>query len=107
MGWYLGHYARESFSAKISGNTITINMVSTDTTALYWQVLGLFARLRTVLVLESKADVCCSGASMMGSSEKVKSFTFKKRRLSFRFTAMGMAKSSDSRSKGTQWLKTN
>jgi PBP1b-binding outer membrane lipoprotein LpoB len=78
---------------KIKGDLITVQLVDKDTKSLFWQgSWSPSAKATDGTVVISKADVEALSASMMGSSEKTKPFTFKNDELTFEFSMMGTTK---------------
>lgn len=80
-------------SAKIAGNLITINIVATDTTSLYWKgTWDPAAKAKDGTEILSNADVPALAKSLMGSNEKVKHFKYAHDELTFVFSMMGTEK---------------
>lgn len=82
-------------SAEIAGNNITINIVDQENeeTSLYWKgswdSSAQFQKGTTVL---SKADTAALDASLMGSQDSSKQFTYDGKALTFKFSMLGTTK---------------
>jgi len=88
-----GTWKAEGMSAVIKDNLITINIVSPDTTSLYWQGdwdMSKPAKDGTDMV--SIGDVAAMSASMLGSQDNKKAFSFENDELKFSFSMMGTTK---------------
>lgn len=86
----------EFMSAKIVGDLITIDIVTTDSKSLFWKgtwpVATKAAKDNETIEIASKGDVEALGMSIMGSSEKIKTFTYKDGEITFEFSMMGTTK---------------
>lgn len=79
-----------NMTAMISNDTIEIIWDLDDLTALYWK--GSFPttdQLSSIEKIESVGDVPAMDASLLGSQNKTKTFTYKDGRLAFELTVMG------------------
>lgn len=78
-------------TATISGNTITVNWVTKDSTALYWA--GTFeppASADEPYTWESKNDTEKTSLAIMASSDETKTFTYEDGKISYDVSAMGV-----------------
>jgi hypothetical protein len=79
--------------ATIQGPLIEISIVTDDSTSLYWK--GSWpdkAKASDGAKLESKADVEALEASLMGSMDESKTFTYVDGKLEFKFRMLGTTK---------------
>ena len=81
-----GTWTAEGFVAEIGDDSITINLVGVDSSALYWK--GTFPATGDTVV--SKADVEALSMSMMGSTDTEKTFTVAGDEISFPMSMMGV-----------------
>ena len=76
------------FEATIAAGTITVKIVDGEAKSLFWQ--GTFPNsAQKGDILLSEADVEALSASLMGSSELVKPFTYEGDEINFEFSMMG------------------
>lgn len=77
------------FKATIAANTISVVwMMDATTSGLYWQ--GTFPNTPDTII--SVADRTALDASMVGSQDVTKTFTYKDGKLSYHFSALGIGK---------------
>lgn len=81
-----GTWTAEGFVAEIGDDSITINLVGVDSSALYWK--GTFPATGDTVV--SKADVEALSMSMMGSTDTEKTFKVDGDEISFPMSMMGV-----------------
>lgn len=80
-------------SAEIAKDTIKINIVTEDTTALYWQGAWPTATAATDgAKIVSDGDVEVMSGSLMASQDATKNFTYANDELSFSFSMAGVTK---------------
>lgn len=80
-----GTWKAEGFEATVAQNSIEVNIVSADTSSLYWK--GTFpAGSESV---KSVADKEALSSAMLGSQDAEKTFTVKDETISFKITMMG------------------
>lgn len=83
----------KAFSAVISGKLITISIVSTDSSSLYWQgTWDAAAKATDGTKIVSNADVEALSSSLLGSQDKTKTFTYANDEITFSMSMMGTTK---------------
>lgn len=88
-----GTWKAEGMSAVISDNLITISIVDKDTSSLYWQGDWDSSKPATDGTdMVSIGDVAAMNASMLGSQDDKKAFSFEDDELKFSFSMMGTTK---------------
>lgn len=88
-----GTWKAEGFSAVIKDNLIIINMVSPDSSSLYWQgTWDSSKKAKDGAQIVSIADVEALSMSMLGSQSETKAFAFSDDELKFSMSLMGTTK---------------
>lgn len=85
-----GTWSADGFSAVIKDNLIVINIVSTDTSSLYWQgTWDQSKKAKDGAEIVSIADVKALSVAMLGSQDKTKDFSYVDDELKFSMSLMG------------------
>ena len=88
-----GTWTAEGFSAVIKDKLIVINMVSPDSSSLYWQgTWDSSKQAKDGAEIVSIADVEALSMSMLGSQNETKAFAFSDDELKFSMSLMGTTK---------------
>lgn len=88
-----GTWTAEGFSAVIKDKLIVINMVSPDSSSLYWQgTWDSSKKAKDGAEIVSIADVEALSMSMLGSQDKTKAFAYDGSELKFYMSLMGTTK---------------
>lgn len=91
--WTSAESNGSSFESTVSDNQIEINLVSSDSKALYWTgTFPLGADLAADFTVTSVADAEALASSILGSQDPTKAFTYSGGKLKFDFSAMGVTK---------------
>lgn len=85
-----GIWAGDGMTAEVKDGDIEIHFESDDTKALYWS--GTFPKTFEDGEFESTGDTEAMFASLMGSSDETKTFTFKDGKIIYEVSAMGVTK---------------
>lgn len=87
---YVGSWNADGFEATITNDQIVIDMVGGDSRGLYWK--GTFPQPSDVSSTTSVADKEALDASLLGSGDSTKVFTFHGDQIDFQASMLGVTR---------------
>lgn len=79
-------------TATIADDVLQIDIRTKDSTSLYWKGSWPSSAVKNDVKIISQGDTAAMEASLMGSQDSTKEFTFSNKEITFKFTMMGTTK---------------